>query len=57
MCQPWRQRVAEPGGIPGRQVDFVLRPVQSERNRLVGGSPVIIVFENDLHALRHAFLQ
>src|SRR5215212_8449630 len=57
VCHPRRQCFAEPAGVLGRQIDFILRAVQCKTDRLVGGSPVVIVFENDLHALRHKFLQ
>ena len=54
MRQPRRQCIAQTPCVLCRQVDFVLGPVESETDGLVGCSAVEIVFENDLNALCHA---
>src|SRR5215207_5796435 len=51
--EPWRERVSQVARILRRKVDLVLGPIEREADRLVGGSTVVIVFENDLHSLCH----
>src|SRR5260221_4146524 len=42
-----RELPAEPGGIPGAQIDHVLRAAQPELQRLVGTAAVQIIFHDD----------